>query len=124
MSAKLAELADRLAPLIAERVAEQLAERLAEFAEPSAPEPEPELIDAAEVARRFGVSRDYTYEHAERLGALRLGDGPRARLRFDPRRVAEALGAPEPEPAPERTAPRRRRPTVDPEKLLPIKRRT
>jgi hypothetical protein len=55
-----------------------------------------ELIDAAEVARRFGVSRDYVYDNAERLGAKRLGDGPKARLRFDPAMVAEALsGSPE-----------------------------
>lgn len=42
-----------------------------------------EWIDAAQVARRFSLSRDYVYEHADELGAVRLGDGPRARLRFD-----------------------------------------
>jgi hypothetical protein len=53
-----------------------------------------DLVDAAEIASRFGVSRDYVYAHAERLGAVRLGDGPKARLRFDPATVAEALAAP------------------------------
>lgn len=51
-----------------------------------------ELIDAAEVARRFSLSRHYVYEHAADLGAVRLGDGPKARLRFSPAEVAEALG--------------------------------
>lgn len=51
-----------------------------------------ELIDAAGVARRFGVSRDFVYEHADDLGAVRLGSGPKARLRFDPVTVREGLG--------------------------------
>lgn len=49
------------------------------------------LINAAEVARRFGISRSTVYERAEQLGAIRLGDGPKARLRFDPQTVAERL---------------------------------
>lgn len=40
------------------------------------------LVDAAVVASHLGVSRDYVYEHALELGAVRLGAGPRARLRF------------------------------------------
>ena len=54
------------------------------------------MIDAAEVARRFGVTRDYVYTHAGRLGAIPLSSRPKARLRFDPKRVAEAMGAREP----------------------------
>jgi pantoate kinase len=49
------------------------------------------LVDAAEVARRFSLSRDYVYEHADKLDAVRIGSGPKARLRFDPARVAEVL---------------------------------
>lgn len=77
-----------------------------------------ELVDAAEIARRFGVSRDYVYERAQDFGAVRLGDGPKARLRFDPDRVAEALNTP-PAPKPRRVKPRQRR-RADVE-LLPIK---
>lgn len=47
-----------------------------------------EWIDAAEVARRLSVSRDYVYRHADELGAMRMGRGPKARLRFDPKAVA------------------------------------
>jgi hypothetical protein len=37
----------------------------------------------AELAARLGVRRSFVYEHADELGAYRLGSGPRARLRFD-----------------------------------------
>jgi hypothetical protein len=43
-----------------------------------------ELIDAAELARRLGVDRSWIYAHAIELGAVKLGRGPRPRLRFDP----------------------------------------
>jgi hypothetical protein len=52
-----------------------------------------ELLTAAEVARRHGVDRSWVYAHADELGALRLGDGPKPRLRFDPERVRDALDA-------------------------------
>jgi hypothetical protein len=79
-----------------------------------------ELVDAAEIARRCNLSRDYVYSNAERLGAVKLGDGPRARLRFDPATVAERLSAqPDsaPTPAPTRR-PRRRQSRGD---LLPVR---
>lgn len=49
------------------------------------------LIDASEVARRHGVSRAFVYEHADEIGAIRVGAGPRPRLRFDPATVGERL---------------------------------
>ena len=69
---------------------EELARRVAELLRDRGLDGE--LIDAGEVARRFGVTRDYVYAHAGRLGAIRLSSRPRARLRFDPKRVAEAMG--------------------------------
>jgi hypothetical protein len=51
------------------------------------------LIDAAEVGRRLGISRSTVYEKAEELGAVRIGQGRRARLRFDPQRVVTQLAA-------------------------------
>ena len=50
------------------------------------------LLTADEVARRLGVSRPWVYEHADELGARRLGEGPKARLRFDLNAV-QAAGA-------------------------------
>src|SRR4051812_44292192 len=75
---------------------------------------------AAEVATRFGVSRSWVYENAERLGAMRLGNGTRARLRFDPGRVREALeGDRRPRGAPR--APRSSHRWVADRDLIPIR---
>jgi hypothetical protein len=50
-----------------------------------------ELVGAAELARRLGVDRSWVYSHAIELGVVKLGDGPRARLRFDPEIAERAL---------------------------------
>src|SRR3954467_4604125 len=88
---------------------EALARRVAELLRASTSASEP-LVDAAELARILGVDRDWVYARANRLGAVRLGDGPKAPLRFDVRRVRALLapgsGQPRPaEPSPERRAP-------------------
>ena len=80
------------------------------------------LVDARAVAEELGVARDWVYANADRLGAVRLGDGPRARLRFDLERARRALVAtnadePTPDPAgqartPARTVRRRATPGV------------
>src|SRR5262245_28315660 len=49
------------------------------------------LVDAAQVARRFGLSRSWVYENASALGAIRVGNGKRPRLRFDLDLVTERL---------------------------------
>jgi hypothetical protein len=77
------------------------------------------LLTAAEVADRFSVDRSWVYAHARELGVVRLGRGPRPRLRFDPGVIAQRLlpaGGPLPlEPAellpitPSRAYRRRRR---------------
>jgi hypothetical protein len=78
-----------------------------------------DLVDANEIARRFRVSRDFVYEHADDLGAVRLGNGPKARLRFDPTKVAQTLRRP-----PEQTTPKpRRREARRSSSLLPIRER-
>src|SRR3954468_15343033 len=76
-AASLVEL--RLADLIAERVAAKLQGRGGAHAG--------ELIDAHEVARILGCERGWVYEHQAELGAVRLGNGRRPRLRFDRARV-------------------------------------
>ena len=47
------------------------------------------LLSAAQVAGRLGVERSWVYDHAEELGVVRLGEGPRPRLRFDPAIIAD-----------------------------------
>ena len=39
-------------------------------------------VDAATVAAHLGVDPSYVYDNADRIGGVRLGDGPKARLRF------------------------------------------
>ncbi len=72
---------------------DDLADRIA--ARLTAPAPVAQLVDAAQMARILGVERSTVYEHADELGALRLGQrgegnhgGPR--LRFDPQTALEA----------------------------------
>ncbi|MBX5443242.1 MAG: helix-turn-helix domain-containing protein [Solirubrobacteraceae bacterium] len=54
---------------------------------------EASLLTVAELAARYGVSRSWVYAHQRELGAMRLGSGPRARLRFDSKVVADAIAA-------------------------------
>ena len=103
---------------------EAVARRVAELIRNHAVESE-QLIDAAEAARRLCVSRATIYAKANELGAMRLGHGPKARLRFDPRRIRDALStmpAADPARAPSRSAQRRprRRAQTDSRPLLPI----
>lgn len=78
------------------------------------------LVDAATVAERLGFSRDYVYAHADELGAIRVGSGPRPRLRFDlPQTLA--LVSPSSTPSPLPTTSRRPRSPQARADLLPIK---
>ena len=80
-----------LAPTVIEAIAQRVAELLRAELHLA-----PRLLTPSEVAERFAVSRTWVYEHATELGAIRLGDGPKARLRFDPDRVRRVLsGEPE-----------------------------
>jgi hypothetical protein len=47
------------------------------------------LLKTQEVARLFGVDAEWVRANRVPLGAVRLGDGPRARLRF-PRQAIDA----------------------------------
>jgi hypothetical protein len=90
------------------------------------------LVDVATVADYLAVSSGWVYEHADELGARRLGSGPRARLRFSLVEVDERLstctasrGSDSLEPAPQTasTTKRRRRMGTNVE-LLPIRGRS
>ena len=67
---------------------EAIARRLVELLRQDTP-----LLDAADVASRLGRSREWVYRHATKLGAVRLGDGERPRLGFEPVKVADYLDA-------------------------------
>jgi hypothetical protein len=119
----------RLHPADLEALAELVVEGLAERLGAQAPTRGEEWLDAAEVARRFGVTRGFVYDHADELGAVGIGDGPRPRLRFDARQVAARMAArsaserslsPNRPPQP-RSRPAGRRRTVSGSPLLPIR---
>ena len=109
---------DELAGLIADRLAGQLESRRAHGG----------LVTAGERAERLGVGRAFVYERASKLGARRLGDGPKARLRFDVGEAERAItclssrGSQAADPAPALDSSRRRRrrsgTSVD---LLPVR---
>ena len=76
------------------------------------------LVTPTELAEWLAVTPGWVYEHASELGALRLGDGPKARLRFDVEAVKRRLSAAScsegrrsmsRDAAPEAVKPRRRR---------------
>jgi hypothetical protein len=83
-----------MAQRIAARVLELLAEGLADLlAAPPTAAPAARLVDAATVARELAVSHSFVYEHAAELGAERIGEGQRPRLRFDLDRAHAAWNA-------------------------------
>ena len=50
-------------------------------------------LTVSQVAVHYRVSRSWVYAHQRELGAIRLGEGPRAGLRFNARIVADAIAA-------------------------------
>jgi hypothetical protein len=114
MSAEPALIAEaHIVEAIARRVVELLegSRTRAESARPGT-EAGSACLTVSQVAARYRVSRSWVYAHQRELRAMRLGDGPRARLRFDPKVVAEAIGAfdrsqnPADAPVTDRRAPR------------------
>jgi len=78
---------------VAQRVVELLEVRGPRAAEADGDSAGSCSLTVAQVAARYGVSRRWVYAHQRELGAMRLGAGPRARLRFDSAVVAAAIAA-------------------------------
>lgn len=81
---------------------EEIVRRVAELVGSTHAHHAPRYVDAAYLADRLGVERDWIYAHADALGAIRLG-GPRGRLRFDLQQVRDAWLAPKPNATRRRT---------------------
>ncbi len=73
-------------------IAERAAHRVVQLLRRPGPGPY-QLLDPKELATALNVSLDYVYAHAADLGAMRLGDGPKARLRFDLQSAQTAMRA-------------------------------
>lgn len=75
---------------LSEAQLDQLADRIADRLRTSHPRA-PRLVDAQTLASALGVRRETVYTHADKLGAIRLGDGSKPRLRFDLETAREAF---------------------------------
>jgi hypothetical protein len=116
--------AEAMVEAIAERTAEILAERygLTTPAPTPVAEPTPALVDANEIARITGLSRDSVYRKAEVFEAQKVpGPDKKPRLRFNPDRVLEIIAGdtrpPSPTPPRASVTPSHPKPAVP---LLPI----
>ncbi len=123
---RLRHTAAELTPQEIEQIAQRVAQLLHERDHPQ-PRPAPAaLLDASQLARHLGVTRTWVYEHAHQLGAIRLGTGTKARLRFDLDTATTAIKSLHAHPTanadngevPRRGRPRRRQQATIP--LLPI----
>jgi len=111
--------AAELTPDAIEQIAQRVAQLLRHDTAPDAPTG---LMDAGQLARQLGLTRAWVYQHAAELGAIRVGTGPRARLRFDPNTVTAVLNSqPRQPPSAGRTpsAPRLR-PSAIPNTTVPL----
>jgi hypothetical protein len=81
---------------IAERLVDPIAERVVEIIRQegviSAPSPSNAWLNAADVARLLCATREWGCEHADELGAVRIGNGRRPRLRFPRERLVGGHG--------------------------------
>jgi hypothetical protein len=108
-------------PVLDHRAIEAIARRVVELLQDAPGRATPRLVSAAEIARRFDVTRQWVYENGDRLGAVRLGNGARPRLRFDPRRVEAALAGADERGDPRPRGTTRRSNRVDPADLIPLR---
>ena len=81
-----------LHPVVIDAVARRMLELVRESGTATGVDP-PDLLTVAEVADRLKMTPKWVYAHQRRLGVIKLGDGPKARLRFDPRIVDAQLRA-------------------------------
>jgi hypothetical protein len=100
---------------------ERIAQRVAEIIRSEPSGSSANWMTAADVAARYSVSRAWVYANAQQLGAARLGEGSRARLRFDPARLQQHFSDDGQRAEPiqrQRQSPRRWVPEAD---LIPIR---
>ena len=91
---------------IAEAIADVLAERgLVVYAGPSA---SARVLSVREVSKLLGRSAPWVYAHATELGAIRMGNGPKARIGFDLATIEQWKRDNQSRPREARKAPRRR----------------
>jgi hypothetical protein len=86
-------IAVELTPQTVEQIASRVAQLLRHQPPPAPanPPPTPAWMTAKELAHHLKLNPAWVYEHAQELGAIRTGTGPKARIRFDLHTATEAL---------------------------------
>jgi hypothetical protein len=67
-------------------------------------------MTAKELAQHLKLKPAWVYEHAQELGAIRTGTGPKARIRFDLHTATQALKQHQRQPIPAAATGSRRKP--------------
>jgi hypothetical protein len=94
LGAMARQVAVDLTPQAVEQVAARVAallQRQQQSAETLGTKEQQGFLNVAQLARHLGLNPAWVYEHADELGAIRIGDGPKARIRFDLHTAKEAL---------------------------------
>jgi len=106
-------IAVELTPQAVEQIASRVAQLLRhqQPPAPASPPHAPAWLTVKELASHLKLNPAWVYEHAEQLGAIRTGSGPKARLRFDLHTATQALKRQQ-QPTP--ASPPRRKPTPRP----------
>jgi hypothetical protein len=81
----------RVAADLTPQAVEQIAQRVTQLLAARDPQERTELLTAGELARELRVERPWVYKHRHLLGGHRIGDGPKARWRFDPEAARREL---------------------------------
>jgi hypothetical protein len=114
--ARIRRSATELTPEAIDQIAQRLADVLEQRAEQRST-PSAGLVDVAELAHHLSVTRAWVYQHASELGAIRIGTGPRARLRFDLEAAKDVLARAE--TSVPKGRPPRRQPPYSPTAAVP-----
>ena len=80
-----------LAPHTIEQIATRVTQLLQHNHHTPSPATKPTLMTVKELAHHLQLNPSWVYEHADQLGAKRTGNGPKARIRFDPHTATQAL---------------------------------
>jgi hypothetical protein len=109
-------IAVELTPQAIEQIATRVTQLLRhqQQAADTSPTATPAWMTAKELAAHLKLNPAWIYEHADELGAIRTGTGPKARIRFDLHTATQTLKHHQ-RPTPTSTTPPRRKPTPRPQ---------
>ncbi len=99
-------IAVELTPQTVEQIASRVAQLMHHQQAETSPTGTPGWMTAKELAAHLKLNPAWVYEHAQELGAIRTGTGPKARIRFDLHTATQALKQQQPAP-PAAATPRR-----------------